>query len=87
MTANKPLVTTVKQERLTLPPEVCRELKLKAGDRVEWRKISPSRFQVSVATNEDAPGPMAMLGHATRFHKDERCYTDSLLTRLRQGEE
>ena len=70
----------------SVPAKVRRTARLKPGQRLHWQQLSDGEFRVTVETDETAPGPLAVLGWARRFHAEKVPRTDEAMAELRAGE-
>lgn len=70
----------------SVPSRFRRQAKLKAGQRLRWEQISETEFRVAVETHAEAPGPLAVLGWARRFHRGKALRTDEVMKDLRAGD-
>jgi len=81
------MITTLTARGQTSVPARCRrEANLKPGQKLRWEQVSATVFRVAVETTDDAPGPLAALGWARRFHSTPPPRTDDVLCELRDGD-
>jgi hypothetical protein len=60
---------------------------LRPGQRLHWYQSGENEFRVIVETPEEAPGPLAALGYARRFHAGVVPTSDEAMSALREGED
>lgn len=79
-------MTTLVTERgqVSIPAEVRKRMKLKAGMRVSWTVSDSGDCSVSVAKPQKPRGARAMLGYAATFRKTRS--TRQWMSELRDGE-
>jgi bifunctional DNA-binding transcriptional regulator/antitoxin component of YhaV-PrlF toxin-antitoxin module len=83
-----PLLSTLTDRgQLSLPARIRRSAHLKPGQKLRWEQVSESEFRVTVEGVETAPGPLAALGWARRFHSGAVPDSDAVMRELRSGEE
>lgn len=70
----------------SIPSRFRRQARLKAGQRLHWEQISDTEFRVAAETHAEAPGPLAVLGWARRFHRGKAPRTDEVMKALREGD-
>lgn len=81
------LVTVVTERGQTsIPAEIRRQLKLKTGQKLRWQQVADNECRVFLDMEEQAPGPIAMLGYARRFNPQDTRATDEWMRELRKGE-
>ena len=54
---------------------------------MHWYAVSDHEFRVVVETAERAPGPMAVLGWATRYNRRGVPRSDEAMREIRDGDE
>ena len=73
------LVTTLTARgQTTVPAKLRKAGKLKSGQRLHWRQLSPFEFLVSVEGLQETPSAMAALGYARKFKHGYRSTREAL---------
>jgi bifunctional DNA-binding transcriptional regulator/antitoxin component of YhaV-PrlF toxin-antitoxin module len=81
------LITVVTERgRVSIPASLSKELGLKTGQPLVWKKISDRECLVKVPRKKEPLGAMAMLGFAARFRGKKGCPTAKVMAELREGE-
>lgn len=82
------LTTTVTERgQISIPALIRQQLNLKPGQKLRWQKIAENECRVFLDVSNEAPGPIAMLGYARKFHPHDLRTTDQWMKELREGEE
>jgi bifunctional DNA-binding transcriptional regulator/antitoxin component of YhaV-PrlF toxin-antitoxin module len=82
------MITTVTERGQTsIPAKLRRKAGLSPSKRLHWFAVSDREFRVVVETTDEAPGPLAALGWATRYHRGGTPRTDDALREIRAGED
>lgn len=68
----------------SVPAGLRRRSGLKSGKRLRWYAVSDKEFRVVVETPDLAPGPLAALGWAKRFHSGKMQGSDEAMRELRE---
>lgn len=81
-------LTTVVTEwgQVSIPAAIRKELGLKTGQPLVWKKISDREYLVKIPKKRKPVGAMAMLGFAARFRGGKPRRTAEVLAELREGE-
>ncbi len=81
------MITLVTERGQTsVPAGLRRRSGLKSGKLLHWYAVSDKEFRVVVESPEQAPGPLAALGWAKRFHVGKMRGSDEAMRELREGE-
>ena len=82
-------MTTVLTERgqTSVPASLRHGAALRPGRRLHWQRMSDREFRVIVDTADTAPGPLAALGWARRFHRGRTPGSDEAMKVLRVGDD
>ena len=81
-------MTTVitRRGQTSVPARLRKAAHLKTGTRLRWHQTTATEFRVVLETGTGAPGPLAALGYAVRFHGAKVPTTAEALTEIREGE-
>ncbi len=71
--------------QVSIPAQLRKELSLAKGQRLLWEKTGEHEIRVTVLSEPEPRGAMAMLGFAKRFRPTRR--TEDWMAELREGEE
>lgn len=73
----------------TIPASLLKWLKPEAVNHLRCSQVSDHEFRVEImdASRTAAPGPVAMLGYARRFHQGPVPSTDEVMGELRSGDD
>jgi len=81
------MITTVTvRGQTSVPARLRKKIGLSSGKRLHWYSVSDREFRVVVETLEQAPGPLAALGWAVRYHSSGVPGSDETMRELREGE-
>lgn len=70
--------------QVSIPAQLRKELALAKGQRLLWEKIGEHEIRVTVLSEPEPRGAMAMLGFAKRFRQTR--LTEEWMKELREGE-
>jgi AbrB family looped-hinge helix DNA binding protein len=85
--ADDKITTLTERGQISIPASIRRSANLKPGNKLIWESVSATEFRITLASSEEAPGPMAMLGFAQTFQTGSRRTTDEIMAELRAGDE
>jgi AbrB family looped-hinge helix DNA binding protein len=71
--------------QVSIPAQLRKELALAKGQRLLWEKTGEHEIRVTVLSEPEPRGAMAMLGFAKRFRPTR--LTEDWMAELREGEE
>jgi len=71
--------------QVSIPAQLRKELALAKGQRLLWEKTGEHEIRVTVLSEPERRGAMAMLGFAKRFRPTR--LTEDWMAELREGEE
>jgi bifunctional DNA-binding transcriptional regulator/antitoxin component of YhaV-PrlF toxin-antitoxin module len=81
------MITVVTERGQTsVPSKLRRKAGLTRGRQLHWYAVSDHEFRVVVETAEEAPGPMAVLGWASRHNRHGVPRSDEAMREIREGD-
>lgn len=86
---NEPMITVLTERgQISVPSKLRRRLHLKTGRRFLWQPAADSTLTVMILPeDEEVPGPLKVLGWASRFSKGRPLpRSDEAMRELREGE-
>jgi AbrB family looped-hinge helix DNA binding protein len=83
---NKLITVVTERGQVSIPAPVRKELGLKTGQPLVWKRISDRECLVKVPRKKKRVRAMAMLGFAARFRREKGRRTARVMTELREGE-
>lgn len=77
--------TLTERGQISVPASLRKALNLRPGQRLKFAPVSDHEFRV-LTTNDDPPGPIAMLGYARKLRTGPARRTSDWMRELREGE-
>lgn len=84
MPAPSRISVVTERGQVSIPSRLRQELSLTKGQRLLWERTGEHEIRVTVLTEPEPRGAVAMLGFAKRFRKARR--TQEWMKELREGE-
>jgi AbrB family looped-hinge helix DNA binding protein len=77
--------TLTERGQISIPSSLRKAMNLRPGQRLKFTAVSDHEFRV-IARNDNAPGPIAMLGYARKLRAGPGRRTSDWMRELREGE-
>ncbi len=77
--------TVTERGQVSVPAELRRAMRLRAGQKLEWERVSDREMRVWLR-EESPPGPLSVLGYARRMRGGAPRLTKEWMHELRDGE-
>jgi AbrB family looped-hinge helix DNA binding protein len=77
--------TLTDRGQISIPSALRKAMNLRPGQRLKFTAVSDHEFRV-IAANDDAPGPIAMLGYARKLRAGAARRTSDWMREIREGE-
>lgn len=84
MPAPSKISIVTERGQVSIPANLRKELSLAKGQRLLWEKVGDREIRITVLSEPEPHGAIAMLGFAKRFRSTRR--TQDWLSELREGE-
>lgn len=84
MPAPSKISVVTERGQVSIPSRLRKELSLVQGQRLLWEKVGEHELRVTILSEPEPRGAVAMLGFAKRFRPTRR--TEEWMAELREGE-